>query len=465
MSPPMRMGSWIGWGCREHGGARVPGALSRAARFVDGAMSSPKDSIEHLASLLDGADQRPGGSYRSRCPDCREGGFWLTEFSFNCHSCGWQGTLAELAEFFATEEEAETNSFEFVTGAELECRPAPTDLVAGIIAEGALGCVFSKPGCGKTFLAIDMAYSIATGLPWAGRAVQQGGVVYVLGEGAGGVGQRVRAWREAHQVPEVADVHFVLEAVPLMDHGAIHRFVTAIRERTDNPKLVIFDTLARCTLGMEENSARDMGLAIAGADIVRRELGCAVLLIHHTNATGERERGSTALEGAVDVLMWMKSDETGITLSCKKSKDSEAFEDIRLNLTKCLNSAVLTPNMDVGVKGGFLSAGQVVTLRSLHSTAMADGLTVSQWFDVSGQKSSTFYSSRKTLCDRGFVRQDRDGRGARYTLTEAGEAALTPITPTSLQAPLGVTGQITSSNGPPFRGPENGVSLELEEAT
>ena len=349
-------------------------------------------------------------------------------------------------------------AFEFVSGAELESRPAPTALVHGIIYDGALNCVFGKPGTAKTFFALDVAHCVATGTPWAGRAVQRGDVVYVSGEGASGLGQRIQAWRESQHVPAVEGVHFILEAVPLMDHDAIRQFVSAIKERTETPRLVVFDTLARCTLGMEENSAKDMGLAIAGADIVRRELGCAVLLIHHTNATGERERGSTALEGAVDVLMWMQSDQSGITLGCKKSKDSELFEDIRFNLTKCRNSVVLTPNMDVGVRGGFLSAGQVLTLKSLHNSAMDDGLTVTRWLDVSGQKSSTFYGNRKALCDRGFVSQDRDGRGARYIVTEQGVDALTPITPRSLQEGSGVTCPITSYEGPPLGGPEFGVT-------
>src|SRR5438034_1345408 len=67
--------------------------------------------------------------------------------------------------------------------------------------------------------------------------------------------------------------------------------------------LVGVDTLARCFVGGEENSAKDMGLFVAGLDRLRAATGAAVLVVHHTGRESGRERGSTALSGAVDTLM------------------------------------------------------------------------------------------------------------------------------------------------------------------
>ena len=354
-------------------------------------------------------------------------------------------------------------SYELLNVGQLEDRPVAESLITGLFPEGALISLFGAPGSGKSFAALDWGLCVATGEPWAGRAVRQGGVVYVSGEGSGGLGQRSRAWRDCHPMADVSDMYFLLDALPLMDHQAVLRFVATIRDRVPNPKLVVFDTLARCTLGADENSARDMGLAIHGADIVRRELGCAVLLIHHTNASGDRERGSTALRGAVDVLMSLRNDERGITLKCEKSKDSEPFDDIRLKLSKRLDSAVLTPDFDVGVRGDFLTARQVETLRSLHISALDDGLTVSTWLEVSGQKSSSFYGHRKSLVDKGFVRQHREGRGARYTVTAKGEAALTPLTPSHSNGTLELAGTSLPPLPPLLGGGECGVKVGKDE--
>ena len=47
-------------------------------------------------------------------------------------------------------------------------------------------------------------------------------------------------------------------------------------------RLVIFDTLARMSLGLEENSASDMGNAVARFDRLRRDGETGVMVVHHT---------------------------------------------------------------------------------------------------------------------------------------------------------------------------------------
>ena len=57
-------------------------------------------------------------------------------------------------------------------------------------------------------------------------------------------------------------------------------------EAYQRPALIIVDTLARCMVGGDENSAKDMGLFIAHADALRKETGATVLIIHHTGKNG-----------------------------------------------------------------------------------------------------------------------------------------------------------------------------------
>lgn len=56
------------------------------------------------------------------------------------------------------------------------------DLVTGLLPLGANIVVFGQPGCGKSFLALDLGLHIAAGQAWLTRPVQQGGVVYVAAE-------------------------------------------------------------------------------------------------------------------------------------------------------------------------------------------------------------------------------------------------------------------------------------------
>jgi RecA-family ATPase len=54
--------------------------------------------------------------------------------------------------------------------------------------------VFGDPGSGKTFIALNVAASVATGIAWNGQNVKQGSGFYIAGEGFSGISRRLAAW-------------------------------------------------------------------------------------------------------------------------------------------------------------------------------------------------------------------------------------------------------------------------------
>ncbi len=74
------------------------------------------------------------------------------------------------------------------------------------------------------------------------------------------------------------------------------------------PVLVIIDTLARSAVGVEENSAKEMGGFIGACDALRMALQTSVLVVHHTGKSGDI-RGSTALYGAADSVLSVKNND------------------------------------------------------------------------------------------------------------------------------------------------------------
>ncbi len=70
-----------------------------------------------------------------------------------------------------------------------------------------------------------------------------------------------------------------------------------------DPRLVVFDTLARCSVGADENSARDMGVVVAALDRVKAATGAATGVVHHSGKRRERTHGSSALLGAMDTVI------------------------------------------------------------------------------------------------------------------------------------------------------------------
>jgi hypothetical protein len=76
----------------------------------------------------------------------------------------------------------------------------------------------------------------------------------------------------------------------------------------DGLRLAIIDTLNRSMDG-DENSAQDMRNYLGAAERISNEFSCTVIIIHHCGRNGERPRGSTAIDGSIDLLMRVQQQE------------------------------------------------------------------------------------------------------------------------------------------------------------
>lgn len=238
--------------------------------------------------------------------------------------------------------------FKLLSEVDLAQRPDPTWLVHDLLVARSFAVLYGASGSGKTFVALDWALSVASGLPWRGRAVRRGPVVYVTAEGGANLKHRVAAWRHARRYdrPQLSG-WFVLASVNLMDEDETAALTRAIRLKLGarRPVLVVFDTLNTMMPDGDENTPRDMGAVLASVRRIRRRTGAAVLLLHHTGWTAERERGHSSLRGAADTMIGLSGDPEEPTaaheLVCKKQRDASPFEPIRLGLVPLDQSLVV----------------------------------------------------------------------------------------------------------------------------
>ncbi|WP_445005494.1 helicase RepA family protein [Halomonas mongoliensis] len=224
-------------------------------------------------------------------------------------------------------------AFAFTPVGELVANLRPVSwLVRGYVEADSLALVYGEPGHGKSFLAIDLAASIATGTPWHEAETKPGAVFYIAGEGHNGLARRFKAW-EATRGASLAGVPLFVSqrAAPLDDKASAAEVLRVVddlaAEAGQAPALIVVDTLARC-FGGDENSATDIGAFVANLDALRHRWRATVLVVHHSGKDTTRgARGSTALRGAVDAEYRVTKDPAGVvTLEATKMKDADTPE-------------------------------------------------------------------------------------------------------------------------------------------
>lgn len=233
-----------------------------------------------------------------------------------------------------------------IGSAGLDDLPEPEPLIEGFLDIDTVARMTGKSGHGKSFVMLDMAGCIATGRAWHGAPVKQGLVVYMVAEGTRGWKRRMRSWEARHNdgVP-IPDSGFLIVPFPIQTSSALdwHTFVTVLADL--HPVLVILDTQARVTVGVDENDATAMGVFVEKLEGIRRATGACVIAVHHLGHQGEHGRGSTAVLGALGAeLRVVKVSKGHLTVETEKQKDGEEHEPLKFLLDPEGESVVVMPD-------------------------------------------------------------------------------------------------------------------------
>lgn len=231
--------------------------------------------------------------------------------------------------------------------ADVLMQPPPRWLIQGIMPEADLAVLFGDGGTKKSFVALDWMLSAAfqtarDGEPtthWHGRTVQPMRGLYIAAEGMAGMNRRLRAWSYARGVPleqlawtptpGAAAFGILPGVVNLRSSAAVDGAIAVVDALQLN--YVVVDTYRRATPGADENSAKDMGEALAGAERIAKR-GCRVLLVHHSPATAkDRHRGHSSIKDDVDVVLGLrKVGKLASVLFPVKLKDAAEFDELRI---------------------------------------------------------------------------------------------------------------------------------------
>jgi len=287
-------------------------------------------------------------------------------------------------------------------------------LVDGLIPANSFVAIFGKPGAYKSFLSLGAAAAIASGTEFLGRETTQGSVVYVAAEGSAGLRRRRDAILKHHNLPADLPIWFLKAALNLATTtDDLDALIAEIKGLNISPSLIVLDTWARVTNSAEENSASEMGAAIAICGELQAQTGAAVLIVHHSSKGSEQMRGSSAILAAVDAELY-----------CEKLSAEGSNERLgRLKITKMKDGVddVVIPFKAVSVQLSPIDETQTSLAIELADETEVAGLKGSAYVKLNDDAVMALQALRQAIAEGGVTPPlglDRAPRGTKAVSKE-----------------------------------------------
>ena len=203
----------------------------------------------------------------------------------------------------------------------------PTWLIENFIPERGYALMFGAPESYKTFLALDIALSIAAGYPtnavWDGKLNVCGPVCFVAGEGRAQILKRVRAWEMEHYGGHMVENFKLVDPVPNVA-AEPDLFLALLEDISSHGfELVVLDTIGRAMQGVNENAQEHASAFTHLVERIQYEADTAVLALHHTGKGDTKTaRGSSVFRADVDTEIRVEPKGMVVALEMTKQKDA-----------------------------------------------------------------------------------------------------------------------------------------------
>lgn len=256
-------------------------------------------------------------------------------------------------------------------------------LVSKLLPEDCTGVLYGPSGTLKSFVMIDLALSIAHGVPWQGKTTKKRTVFYLAGEGEQGFAKRLAAWSDAHELD--APETFAFRQMPRIQDAreldSLVEAIQAIQQERGAAGLIIIDTLFTALDGGDENSGKDMGQVISAMKRLRTEFGASVVTVHHTGKVGETARGHSSLPSGMDVMFYAKPGPSPLTVEITNPKQKDGAEhapillqaQVRMLPIRGEDGELETSLVLSNPSGELLALHKARTKQTEESTAKAQG--------------------------------------------------------------------------------------------
>jgi hypothetical protein len=278
---------------------------------------------------------------------------WLCEqMGIDPGSLGWRGasdvlhTLGDAntatreacagysTEPIARSDDASDPLADFIFDGEAPIEPPPM-LVKSLIPFEGIAFIGGPSGAGKTFMAVDLAVSLASATPFFGHKVNERvGVVILAAEGSGTIASRVHVARESKTDGASLPIAWLPPVPDLAKPKLVAAMIETLRISSDRFQVshgvrlgaVIIDTLAAAFSIEDENSNAEAAKALRLMNAMAKALGVVVMPVHHYGKGVETGlRGASAWRAGADAVLSVSADRDQTTGHCR---------DRRIALTK-----------------------------------------------------------------------------------------------------------------------------------
>lgn len=211
-------------------------------------------------------------------------------------------------------------------------------LIEPLWAASGVGILGGAPKCGKSWLALDMALSVATDTPCLDTfAVREPGSVllYMAEDSPAHVKARLLGLC-AHRGLDLqtTPLHLITAATLRLD---LQRDQDRLRETiaTLRPRLLVLDPFVRLHR-IDENNAGEVSQLLAFLRALQREFDLAVCVVHHARKNGGGSAG-VALRGSGDFYAWVDSGlylrrRRGALVLTAEHRSAPALDPLELDL-------------------------------------------------------------------------------------------------------------------------------------
>jgi hypothetical protein len=215
-------------------------------------------------------------------------------------------------------------------------------LIERLWTHQAVGIIGGSPKSGKTWLALEMAVSVASGSPcFRNFHVFSPGhvLLYAAEDSAATLRSRVETIARLHEVNfERLDVHIITVDSLRLDRPD-HQDRLESTLYVHKPALLLLDPLVRVH-AIDENVAGQVAALLGYLRSLQRKTGAAIAVVHHvrknaspTGAAGNSLRGSGDLYAWLDSFLYLRMHQGQRTLSAEH-RSAPAFGPITLELVQ-----------------------------------------------------------------------------------------------------------------------------------